>query len=172
MDIHPSTIREPLISEWPEPQKTLHEKAKVPALLATNSMTVCFPGARVALMPKSGRLKPWVVSTLSIVSLTLSPLLTRISEGVKENCLATMENSFVSFAAGLGDCPTEGVEPGGTEGEAPTVPLAIGEAEGAGVTVALGELVQPASKNEADKRKNNERTLNLFKAIKTHLNLL
>ncbi len=114
----------------PLPQNTLQKKVKVPVLLAVNSIVLVSPALSVSLTPKSGMLKPCVVSPAGTLTMkrTRAPFFTRTSLGEKEKRCAVIETSTMP---GVGLACTEG---DGTS-------LAAGEASGVGLATAMGVVV-------------------------------
>src|SRR5713226_7486454 len=87
---HSVTITVPVISSWPSPQNTSHEKVNLPVLSGVNRILLTFPGDTLARTPKARRLNPCSRSAEEISSTTGSPFFKVIESGLKSNFFAVM----------------------------------------------------------------------------------
>ena len=108
---HPScTINVPFIELWPVPQGTEQKKSNSPALSATKVAVFTSPGVlSFKSTLKSRILRPCDTSMVSAVIVTVSPLLTSITDGSNSNFRALIWNVFTDCCAGGGDTVAGGV---------------------------------------------------------------
>src|SRR6266404_823860 len=84
------TTTVPVISSWPSPQKTSHEKVNLPVLSGEIRMRLTFLGDTLVRTPKARRLNPCSRSAEDISSTTGSPFFKVIESGLNSNFFALM----------------------------------------------------------------------------------
>src|SRR6266403_1032953 len=87
---HSFTITVPVISSWPSPQNTSHEKVNLPVLSGVNRIRLTLPGDTLVRTPKARRLNPCSRSAEDISNTTGSPFFKVIESGLKSNFFAVM----------------------------------------------------------------------------------
>src|SRR6266566_6361293 len=87
---HSVTITVPVISSWPSPQNTSHEKVNLPVLSGVNRILLTFPGDTLVRTPKARRLNPCSRSAEEISNTTGSPFFKVIESGLNWKFLAVM----------------------------------------------------------------------------------
>src|SRR5882724_11605700 len=84
------TTTVPVMSSWPSPQNTSHEKVNLPVLSGVNRILLTFPGDTLVRTPNARRLNPCSRSAEEISNTTGSPFFKVIESGLKSNFFAVM----------------------------------------------------------------------------------